>query len=64
MEHMTEFIMEASTHAIMHSSMILDILLFRQHPRQKIDNFLFDSYYSTNWKNNYFIVVEYLGFLR
>ena len=37
--------------------------LFRSRPRQKIDKFLFDPYYSTRWKNNYFIVVEFLEFL-
>ena len=41
-------------------SMILGIRLFRQ----RIDNFLFDSYYSTSCKNNYFIVVEILEFLQ
>ena len=40
------------------------IWLFLTCPRQRIDNFLFDSYYSTSWKNNYFIVVEFLEFLR
>ena len=50
--------------AVTHSSMLLDIRLFRPRLRQKIDNFPFHSYYATSWKNNYFIVVEYLGFLR
>ena len=57
--------MVAATHShALSMSMLLGIGLFRPHPRQRIDNFVFDSYYSTSWKSIYFIVVEYIEFLR
>ena len=56
--------MAAATHSLsITMSMILGIRLFRPHPRQRID-ILFDYYYSTSWKNNCFIAVGFLGFLR